>query len=185
MSTETRALRVGDLVQPKNPGHGVGGIIRAIHKGDAWIESELGGHITTVLRNLRLVPEACPATWPPSSYGPSDFRPPLYVSSQEIEMAQYEIKTIHIPPVILGDVVVTPRHGIGKVLAVTDDHVWVRTEKGKYPLTFEHKDLRLFKKPRTTRANFPDGEANGWPCVITANAVELTPEVRERLKGLL
>lgn len=87
----------------------------------------------------------------------------------------------------VGDRVHAPKHGIGKVLAIVGDNAWVQTEVRDYPLTFDVKKLRKAVKPR--RGAFTDlasyefwGGARGdWD----VPAIELTDEVRERVKDLL
>ena len=100
----------------------------------------------------------------------------------------------------VGDRVEEPRHGRGTVLAIVGEDAWVRTEAKDYPLTFDIKKLKLVPKPRTgalcTRNSQPDwwGSQPDWwggqprvPGTVLweVDAVELTPEVRERLKDLL
>ena len=86
----------------------------------------------------------------------------------------------------VGDRVHTPKHGIGKVLAIVGDNAWVQTEVRDYPLTFDVKKLRKAVKPR--RGAFIDlasDEFRGGTIYWDVPVIELTDEVRERVKDLL
>ena len=75
------------------------------------------------------------------------------------------------------------------ILYVGED-AWVRTEAKDYPLTFDVRKLKLVPKPRVGILGMVL-DRNPWGTTKTAEinwnveAVELTPEVRERLKDLL
>lgn len=90
----------------------------------------------------------------------------------------------------VGDRVEAPRHGRGTVLAIVGGDAWVRTEGKDYPLTFDVKKLKLVPKPRVGILGVVQ-EHNPWTDSKTAQlhwkveAIELTPEVRERLKDLI
>jgi len=93
-------------------------------------------------------------------------------------------------PIKVGDRVHAPKHGIGKVLAIVGDNAWVQTEVRDYPLTFDVKKLRKAVKPR--RGAFIDlasdefwGGVRGGTIYWDVPAIELTDEVRERVKDLL
>ncbi len=89
----------------------------------------------------------------------------------------------------VGDRVEAPRHGKGTVLAIVNDNAWVQTEVRDYPLTFDIKKLKLVPKPRsgvlvTNVTPFGFGNKAGtinWD----VPAIELTADVRERVKDLL
>lgn len=90
----------------------------------------------------------------------------------------------------VGDRVHAPKHGIGKVLAIVGDNAWVQTKVRDYPLTFDVKKLRKAVKSR--RGAFIDlasdefwGGARGGIIYWDVPAIELTDEVRERVKDLL
>lgn len=90
----------------------------------------------------------------------------------------------------VGDRVEAPRHGRGTVLAIVGGDAWVRTERKDYPLTFDVKKLKLVPKPRVGILGVVQ-ERNPWVGIKTVEikwdveAVELTDEVRERLKDLI
>ncbi len=90
----------------------------------------------------------------------------------------------------VGDRVEAPTHGRGKVLAIVGDNAWVQTEVRDYPLTFDIKKLKPAPKPRVGILGVVQ-EHNPWVGTKTAEikwgveAVELTDEVRERLKDLI
>lgn len=90
----------------------------------------------------------------------------------------------------VGDRVEAPRHGQGTVLAIVGEDAWVRTEAKDYPLTFDIRKLKLVPKPRQWEFDITTDNGGGtgwWNAVVERNvkSVELTPEVRERLKDLL
>ena len=96
-------------------------------------------------------------------------------------------------PIKVGDRVEAPRHGRGTVLAIVGDNAWVQTEVRDYPLTFDVKKLKPVPKPRqgvlcvvSDELDYWPGKGRTWGTVHwNTQAVELTPEVRERLKDLL
>ncbi len=90
----------------------------------------------------------------------------------------------------VGDRVEAPRHGRGTVLAISGEDAWVQTEGKDYPLTFDIRKLKLVPKPRQWEFDITTDNGGGtgwWNAVVERNvkSVELTPEVRERLKDLL
>lgn len=93
----------------------------------------------------------------------------------------------------VGDRVHAPKHGIGKVLAIVGDNARVQTEVRDYPLTFDVKKLKPVPKPRQGVLCVVSDELDYWPGRGRARgtvhwntqAVELTDEVRERIKDLL
>ena len=90
----------------------------------------------------------------------------------------------------VGDKVEAPRHGRGKVLAIEGGDAWVRCDCKDYPLTFDLKKLKLVPKPKVgilgvVHQYNPYGGARGATIQWDTQAVELTDEVRERLKDLL
>ncbi len=90
----------------------------------------------------------------------------------------------------VGDRVEAPRHGRGRVLAISGEDAWVQTEGKDYPLTFDVKKLRLVPRPRVgilgvVHQYNPYGGAKGATILWDTDAVELTDEVRERLKDLI
>lgn len=91
----------------------------------------------------------------------------------------------------VGDRVEAPKHGRGTVLAIVGDNAWVQTEVRDYPLTFDIKKLKPVPKPRTGRLLvFDVVETNSryggtWHMGRHTAGVELTDEVRERIKDLL
>lgn len=88
----------------------------------------------------------------------------------------------------VGDRVEAPKHGRGKVLAIVGDNAWVQTEVRDYPRIFDIKKLKPAPKPRrgtilvTERLVHNYGE---WYAASRVRGVELTDEVRERLKDLI
>ncbi len=89
----------------------------------------------------------------------------------------------------VGDRVEAPRHGKGTVLAIVNDNAWVQTEVRDYPLTFDIKKLKLVPKPRqgvlTTLEGDYFGDAKLGRIHWKVEAIELTADVRERVKDLL
>lgn len=93
----------------------------------------------------------------------------------------------------VGDRVEAPTHGRGTVLAIVGDNAWVQTEVRDYPLTFDIKKLKPVPKPRVSKmfviepiTDVGGGfYAGGWYSRWEVDAVEMTDEVRERLKDLL
>lgn len=87
---------------------------------------------------------------------------------------------LYMSNIKVGDRVEAPRHGRGKVLAIAGNDAWVQTEGKDYPLTFDLKKLKLVPKPWMGHIIVYDA-----PNYRKFNAVELTDEIRERIKDLL
>ena len=93
----------------------------------------------------------------------------------------------------VGDRVEAPKHGVGKVLAIVGDNAWVQTPVRDYPLTFDVHKLKLAPKPRQgvlcvvqkSKYYFSDNEFIAGTINWDVPAIELTDEVRERVKDLL
>lgn len=87
----------------------------------------------------------------------------------------------------VGDRVEAPKHGRGNVLAILGDNAWVQTEVRDYPLTFDVKKLTKVPKPRKWSFDVHETKDDGWTWKTEpgVESVELTPEVRERIKDLL
>ena len=92
----------------------------------------------------------------------------------------YYVNGVLMTDIKVGDRVEAPRHGHGKVLAIEGGDAWVRCDCKDCPLTFDLKKLKLVPKLKTW--NFDTFDGNMWR---TTQSIELTPEVRERLKDLL
>ena len=109
-----------------------------------------------------------------------------------IRKAQEELY-VNKDPIKVGDKVEAPRHGHGTVLAIVGDNAWVQTEVRDYPLTFDVKKLKPVPKPRVgilwlVAFNEPlYGQYRSKAVTFQWNveAVELTAEVRERIKDLI
>lgn len=79
------------------------------------------------------------------------------------------------------------------MLAIVGDNAWVQTEVRDYPLTFDVRKLKLVPKLRqgvlcvvSDEPDFWGSQARTWGTVNwEIKAVELTPEVRARIKDLL
>lgn len=98
----------------------------------------------------------------------------------EADIKKQLAEKLYMSNIKVGDRVEAPRHGRGKVLAIAGNDAWVQTEGKDYPLTFDLKKLKLVPKPWTGHIIVYDG-----PNYRKLNAVELTDEIRERLKDLL
>jgi hypothetical protein len=92
---------------------------------------------------------------------------------------------LYMSNIRVGDRVEAPRHGRGKVLAIEGGDAWVRCDCKNYPLTFDLKKLKLVPKPKTGVLCETGQWRAGGTVLWSVDAVELTPEVRERLKDLL
>lgn len=93
----------------------------------------------------------------------------------------------------VGDKVYAPKHGAGKVLAIVGDNAWVQTAVRDYPLTFDIKKLEPITVPRQgvlctvqeTKGYFSDNQYRVGTIEWGVPVIELTNEVRERVKDLL
>lgn len=114
-----------------------------------------------------------------------------------IRKAQEELY-VNKDPIKVGDKVEAPRHGHGTVLAIVGDNAWVQTPVRDYPLTFDVKKLKKVPPPRVgilglvafklVAFNEPlYGQYRSKAVTFQWNveAVELTAEVRERIKDLI
>lgn len=99
------------------------------------------------------------------------------------EYKGWTLEELLVGAIKVGDRVEAPRHGRGKVLAIAGNDAWVQTEGKDYPLTFDLKKLKLVPKPRQGLLCIMDGPADWWGRHTAG--VELTDEVRERIKDLL
>lgn len=109
-----------------------------------------------------------------------------------IRKAQEELY-VNKDPIKVGDKVYVPKHGVGKVLAIVGDNAWVQTPVRDYPLTFDIKKLKPITVPRQgvlctvqeTKGYFSDNRYRVGTIEWGVPVIELTNEVRERLKDIL
>lgn len=93
----------------------------------------------------------------------------------------------------VGDKVYAPKYGAGKVLAIVGNNAWVQTVVRDYPLTFDIKKLEPITVPRQgvlctaqeTKGYSSDNQYRVGTIEWGVPVIELTNEVRERVKDLL